>query len=122
MSAAPPWTAVAVFVAAYFVITVPNLKLLPLGRPGGALVGAFVMVLIRVLTPDEAWRAIEPNTIILLLGMMILTAYLDVAGFFAWAAARVLAWCRTPVTLMHALIWAAGGSRPFSSTTRSACL
>ncbi len=103
-----PWIAIAVYLAAYVVITARGLRLLPLGRAGGALVGAFLMVLARVLTPEEAWAAIEPNTIVLLFGMMILTAYLDMAGFFEWAAARVLVQASGPVPLLHALVWTAG--------------
>jgi Na+/H+ antiporter NhaD/arsenite permease-like protein len=105
---APPWVAVAVFLFAYVIITAPRLRLLPLGRPAGALVGAFLMVLLGVLTPEEAWSAIEANTIVLLLGMMVVTAYLDLAGFFGWAAAYVLRTFRGPVGLLHALIWASG--------------
>jgi len=105
---APPWLAVAIFLFAYVVITAPKLRVLPLGRPAGALVGAFLMVLLGVLTPEEAWGAIEENTIVLLLGMMIIAAYLDIAGFFGWAAAFVLRVCRGPVGLLHALVWSAG--------------
>ncbi len=108
MSGAPPWVAVLVFVFAYIVIVVPNLRIVPLGRPGGALVGAFLMVLTGVLTPEEAWKAIEPNTIVLLLGMMIVTAYLDEAGFFEWTASRVIRRYGRPVGLMHALVASAG--------------
>lgn len=108
MNGSPPWVALLIFGTAYCVITAPNLRLLPLGRPAGALVGAFAMVLFGVLSTEEAWNAVEPNTIVLLLGMMIVTAYLDVAGFFSWAAARLLRVFRRPVPLMHALIWAAG--------------
>lgn len=108
MRAAHPWVAVAVFLAAYVVITTRDRRIARLGRPGGALVGAFLMVLTGVLSPDEAWRAIEPNTIVLLFGMMVLTAYLDIAGFFEWAAAWVLARSRGPIPLLHALVWTSG--------------
>lgn len=108
MNGSPPWVAVLIFACAYLVITAPKLRLLPLGRPAGALVGAFAMVLAGVLTPEEAWAAIEPNTIVLLLGMMIVTAYLDTAGFFEWTAERLIRRCGGPVPLLHAVIWASG--------------
>lgn len=108
MNGSPPWIAVAVFLFSYLIITAPKLRILPLGRPAGALVGAFLMVLFRVLSTEEAWQAIEETTIVLLLGMMVVTAYLDIAGFFGWTAGFVLRRFRTPVRLLHALVWASG--------------
>jgi len=108
VNGAPPWVAIAVFLFSYLIITVPQLSLLPLGRPAGALVGAFLMVLLGVLSAEEAWQAIEQNTIVLLLGMMIVTAYLDLAGFFGWAASWIHRVSHGPVRLLHVLIWSSG--------------
>jgi Na+/H+ antiporter NhaD/arsenite permease-like protein len=99
---------VAVFVAAYLVMTARDLRFLPLGRAGGALVGAFLLVAVQVMTPEEAWAAIEPNTLVLLLGMMVIAAALDIAGFFNRAAVMLLARARTPVALLHLTAWGAG--------------
>ena len=52
-------------------------------RIGAALIGASLMVATNVLTLDEAYRAIDFDTIVLLLGMMIVVAYLRLSGFFA---------------------------------------
>jgi Na+/H+ antiporter NhaD/arsenite permease-like protein len=106
---APPWVAVLVFLFSYLLIMAPDLRVIPLGRPGGALVGAFLMIATGVLRPDEAWHAIEPNTIVLLMGMMILTASLDIAGFFDLTATWLLRrFGGGAVGLMHAIVWSSG--------------
>ena len=51
-----------------------------LDRPSAALLGAVLMVICGVLTLDEAYRAIDFNTILLLLGMMLVIAYLKIAN------------------------------------------
>src|SRR5664279_792860 len=48
------------------------------------------MVVLGVLTPAQALAAIDFSTILLLLGMMLLAAGLDEAGFFAWLMDRTL--------------------------------
>jgi Na+/H+ antiporter NhaD/arsenite permease-like protein len=84
---------VALFIATYVGITARRVRLLPVGRPAMALVGAVALTTAgqlagaQGLTVDEALRAVEPNTIALLLGMMLLAASLGDSGFFAAAAA-----------------------------------
>jgi len=48
------------------------------------------MVAAGVLTPAEGGAAVNGETIGLLLGMMILSAYLGEPGFFRWASWRVI--------------------------------
>jgi hypothetical protein len=58
---------------------------LRLDRAGAALVGASLMVASGSLSLEEAYRAIDLDTIALLLGMMIVAANLRFAGFFQLA-------------------------------------
>lgn len=108
MNPAPAWVAVAIFLGAYVVMTARHLRLLPLGRAGGAMVGAFLLLTTQVMTPEQAWRAVEPNTLALLFGMMIITASLDLAGFFDLAADLLLRRARDPVRLLHLVGWGSG--------------
>ena len=48
------------------------------------------MVACGVLTPEQAYRAVDYDTLVLLLGMMLISAYLFLAGFFDWAADWIL--------------------------------
>jgi Na+/H+ antiporter NhaD/arsenite permease-like protein len=50
------------------------------------LLGAVLMVATGVMTPEEVYRVVDYNTLVLLLGMMLISAYLALAGFFDWAA------------------------------------
>jgi hypothetical protein len=67
-----------------------QLKILPLNRPAAALLGAVLMVSTGVVTPERAYRAVNYDTIVLLLAMMLIGAYLYLAHFFEWAADAVL--------------------------------
>ena len=67
---------------------VPGLRI---DRAGIALVGAAAMLACGVLCLPEAARAVDYETIVLLFGMMVVVAYLRLAGFFALATERIAA-------------------------------
>jgi Na+/H+ antiporter NhaD/arsenite permease-like protein len=94
------YVAVAIFVLTYALIATRRWKVVQIGRPAGALLGAVAMVAAGVLTPQESYAAVDQATIVLLFGMMMLTAYLDRAGFFHRAAGALLRRCRTPWGLL----------------------
>lgn len=54
-----------------------------------ALSGALLMVVFRILTPVEAIEAIEFETILLLLAMMILVNIASKSGIFSWINLRI---------------------------------
>lgn len=97
-----------VFATTYVLIAARRLSILPIGRPAGALAGASAMVLLSAfrpglgLTPAEAFAAVEPNTIGLLLGMMLLAAGLGDAGFFDLAVAWIAQRRPSPVAFLYA--------------------
>jgi Na+/H+ antiporter NhaD/arsenite permease-like protein len=100
--------AIAIFCLTYLLISGRQLKILPLNRPAAALLGAVLMVACRVMTPQQAYRAVDYDTLVLLLGMMIISAYLFLAGFFDWAADGVLRYARTPKALLLYLVVVSG--------------
>jgi Na+/H+ antiporter NhaD/arsenite permease-like protein len=73
-----------IFILTYVIISAQKMKWHKLDRPSGALLGAVLMVLSGVLTLDEAYRAIDFNTILLLLGMMLVVAYFKTANCFEY--------------------------------------
>ena len=100
--------AIALFTATYAAIALGRVPGLRLDRAGAALAGAAGMVACGSLSLEEAYRAIDLNTITLLLGMMLVVADLRLAGVFhrvsAWAAARA----RRPIVLLAAISLVSG--------------
>jgi Na+/H+ antiporter NhaD/arsenite permease-like protein/uncharacterized membrane protein (UPF0127 family) len=93
-------TALVIFLITYIFIGLRQIPRVHIDRPAGALVGAVLMVVFGVLTLDEAFAAIDLHTLLLLLGMMIITVYLRAAGFFELMADRILSLSRTPLQLL----------------------
>jgi Na+/H+ antiporter NhaD/arsenite permease-like protein len=105
--------ALAVFAVTYLAIAAGRVPFLSLDRPAAALLGAVLMVATGVLAPSEAGAAVNGDTVGLLLGMMILAAYLTEAGFFRWASWKVVTSVSTPRALLWGLVFAAGGLSAF---------
>jgi Na+/H+ antiporter NhaD/arsenite permease-like protein len=100
--------ATVIFAITYILISGRQLKILPLNRPATALLGAVLMVSTGVMTPKRAYRAVNYDTIVLLLAMMLISAYLYLAHFFEWAAKVVLEFSRTPQRLLLYLTLTSG--------------
>ena len=97
-----------IFVATYVVIALGRAPGLRLDRTGAALLGASLMVASGTLSLDEAYRAIDIDTLTLLLGMMIVVANLRIAGFFQLAAAWVGDHAHRPALLLLGVVLVSG--------------
>ena len=100
--------AIVIFGFTYLLISGRRLKILPLNRPAAALLGAVLMVACGVMTPERVYRSVDYDTLVLLLGMMLIAAYLFLAGFFDWAADWILRKAKTPRSLLLYLICTSG--------------
>lgn len=97
-----------IFAATYLFLAIGRAPGLRVDRAGIALVGAAAILAVRALTLDQAAKAVDAPTIVLLLGMMIVVGYIRVSGFFIvlsdWIAARRF----SPRVLLGATIAASG--------------
>ncbi|MGH7126720.1 MAG: SLC13 family permease, partial [Stellaceae bacterium] len=100
--------ALFVFLCTYAVVALGRVPRLRVDRAGAALIGASLMVGSGALSLEEAYRAIDLNTIVLLVGMMILVANLRLAGFFALAARWIAERARHPLSLLAGVILVSG--------------
>src|SRR6185437_4719634 len=105
---APMIVTVLIFVATYFVVAIGRLPGFRLDRAGAALIGAALMVAVGALSADEAFRAIDLDTIALLLGMMIVVANLRLAGFFALCHGWIVRRAHRPILLLIGIAGVAG--------------
>ena len=108
LHSAATYTAFAVFLATYLFIAVGKLPGYHLDRAGAALLGACLMVWLGVLTLEDAFAAIDFDTIALLLGMMIVVANLRLSGFFELVNEWVVLRTRRPLALLVAIVLLAG--------------
>ncbi len=99
---------VLIFAATYLVIALGKLPGFYLDRAGAALFGASLMVGLGALSLDRALRAIDFDTIALLLGMMIVVGNLRLSGFFRLVTNWVVTRARHPLLLLAAVIATSG--------------
>ncbi|HIK06930.1 MAG TPA: anion transporter [Trichormus sp. M33_DOE_039] len=81
---------------------------LRMNRATIALVGSAFLLALGVLNLQEAWQAIDANTIVFLLSMMLVNANLSYAGFFEQALSALLRLTRSPFGLLIALTFGSG--------------
>ncbi|XP_021288691.1 putative transporter arsB [Herrania umbratica] len=78
--------------AVFWVLAVfPSVPFMPIGRTAGSLLGGLLMVLFGVMTPDQAYSAIDLPIIGLLFGTMVVSIYLEKADLFKYLA-KLLSW------------------------------
>ncbi|MGB6875442.1 MAG: SLC13 family permease, partial [Candidatus Acidiferrales bacterium] len=102
------WLPIAIFLITYLLIAVESGRGSHLDRTAAAFCGAVAMVFAGVVSLDGAYRAISWDTIVFLLGIMILVAHFQIAHFFDWIAARVAAIAKTPFQFLVLLIFTTG--------------
>jgi Na+/H+ antiporter NhaD/arsenite permease-like protein len=93
-----------IFVITYVGIALGRVPGLLIDRTGIALVGAIALVGVGAITVEHAVAAIDFSTILLLFGLMILSAQLRVAGFYRLVARLVLRGACRPLVLLSGMI------------------
>jgi Na+/H+ antiporter NhaD/arsenite permease-like protein len=86
---ATPLTSI-IFAVTYTALALGKIPRLRIDRAGIALIGAVAMLVCGLIDLHAAAQSIDFHTIAMLLGMMILVAYLQIGGFFRAATDLVL--------------------------------
>lgn len=81
-----PQVALIIFLLTYFGVALGRIPGLALDRTGIALLGGIATVAAGVLTEAEALRAVDYPTLLLLYGLMIVSAQFRLAGFYTAVA------------------------------------
>jgi Na+/H+ antiporter NhaD/arsenite permease-like protein len=97
-----------IFGLTYLALALGKIPGLRIDRAGIAVVGAAAMLAFGVLSMHDAARAVDYETIVLLFGMMVVVAYLRMAGFFAIATERIASHFSSPLTLLAVIITLSG--------------
>ena len=80
----------AFLAGAIFLITYALIVSERVHRTIAALLGGFVMILLHVVTQEQAFHSIDFNVIFLLAGMMIIAHILSETGLFQWIAIQAV--------------------------------
>ena len=96
-----------IFLASYIVFAFGRFPLTKIDRPAMAVVGAVLMFVCRILSPQSAIASIDFGTLVLLFAMMLIVASLHLAGFFDWVATRVILHL-SPRALLPGVVFTSG--------------
>jgi len=94
------WIAFAVFLITYALISIRRFPKIKIERPAAALIGAALMIVLGVVAPSDAISAINLDIVLLLVGMMILVAGLELCGFFEWVSLRMIRYSKNQFTFL----------------------
>jgi Na+/H+ antiporter NhaD/arsenite permease-like protein len=112
----PPTITIAtalIFLLTYAGIALGRIPGFRLDRAGIALTGAALMMAVGAITPEEAYRAVNLDTLALLLGMMIVVAHLRLSGFFRLVTRWALTHAHSPLILLATIAITAGAFSAF---------
>ena len=98
----------AIFILTYAGVAIGRFPGLRLDRAGIALTGAAFIIGVGAISPEEAYRAIDLDTLALLLGMMIVVGHLRLSGFFRLGARWALEHAHSQPVLLIAVAATAG--------------
>jgi Na+/H+ antiporter NhaD/arsenite permease-like protein len=97
-----------IFLATYAIVAVGRVPFLRLDRTGAAIVGAVLMIVTGAIGFDQAARAVDYRTLVLLFGMMVLIAHLRLAGGLAALGEFVGRRVTHPAALLAAIVASSG--------------
>jgi Na+/H+ antiporter NhaD/arsenite permease-like protein len=97
-----------IFLATYLVLALGRAPVVRVDRTGAAIIGAILMIVAGGVPLEEAYRAIDYRTLVLLFGMMVLVANLRLALFFRVLAQAVVRRIASPGWLLVAVVFASG--------------
>jgi Na+/H+ antiporter NhaD/arsenite permease-like protein len=97
-----------IFLLTYSFIAFGRISRISLDMTSAAFAGAILMVAVGGLPPSKAYAAIDLETLLLLLGMMLVVSYLSMTGFFEWVGIRIVRRTVKPLMLMAWVVLGAG--------------
>lgn len=99
---------VGLFAVTYLGMALGRFPGLSIDRTGIALVCTILLVASGAMTSREVMAAIDFPTLIILFGLMILSAQYAASGFYDWCALRVARAARSPARLLAVTVAVAG--------------
>lgn len=92
--------ALFIFVLTYIGLAFGSIPGLLIDRSGIALIGASATILFGILSPEEAIKYIDISTILLLYGLMVISAQLRIGGFYTKISLLIIRKISSPGILL----------------------
>lgn len=89
-------------------IAIGSLPKLRMNRSTISLVGATALIIAGGVSLEDAFKAVDMNTIILIFSMMILNINLRLSGFFKIITSKIISFASTPKQLLILVIFSSG--------------
>ncbi|MBR1768869.1 MAG: hypothetical protein IJ748_00230 [Bacteroidales bacterium] len=105
--------ALLIFVFTYLGIALNGFPFVKLNRKTASFVGAVLMVICSVVSPQQALQSIDFNTIALLLGMMVIIAVLKLDGFFSFISRLTVSKAANASALLSLIVFITGFASAF---------
>lgn len=99
---------VAIFGLTYLGMALGRFPGLQIDRTGIAVIAAIALVGLGAVPAERLLGAIDFPTLIILFGLMILSAQFAASGFYDWCSLRIAATPRSPATLLAITVAVAG--------------
>ncbi|MEQ1631306.1 MAG: SLC13 family permease [Planctomycetota bacterium] len=103
----------AVFVAVYVGMVLGRVPFLALDRSGIALLGGIALLATGSVSLDQAFASLDAATLCLLFGLMLLSAQLQLSGFYSKVTRALAARTTSPRRLLAELIITSGALSAF---------
>jgi len=101
-------TVLLIFAFVYIGMVLGEIPGLALDRTGVALLGAIALLATEQVSPEAAWEAVDVPTILLLFGLMVVSAQFRLGGFYTYLTRRLSAAQVAPDVLLAFLMGVAG--------------
>jgi Na+/H+ antiporter NhaD/arsenite permease-like protein len=101
----PEIIAATIFFLTYTGIALGSIPGLAIDRTGIALLGAIAMLATGILNDNEAFKAIDAPTILLLYSLMVLSAQFTLGGFYTKVALSIVRFVIKPEVFLFAVIF-----------------
>ena len=101
-------TVLLIFAFVYIGMVLGEIPGLALDRTGVALLGAIALLTTEQVSPEAAWDAVDVPTVMLLFGLMVVSAQFRLGGFYTYLTRRLAAAAVPPDVLLALLVGVAG--------------
>lgn len=102
------WLSLIVIILTLVGVAIGRYPVFRMNRATIVLVGSTLLIIIGAISLDQAYAAIDLDTIVLIFAMMILNINLRIAGFFSLIASRITRLAHTPHQLLLLVIFTSG--------------